>query len=161
MGLSPIMAAVFVLSTGFITHRQYPTHDIEIAASADPATDQPKIDAIVRGEGLALLTNDPKVGQSGDMPCIGHVLVLASYRLTDASGIYLGKLDDGRISVTLVDTAKLGGDFTDQDTQVFSNLIDKLSTAFGPASVTVAPNWRDHTVLCLDGPAHPLSDLDN
>ena len=50
------------------------------------------------------------------MPCLGYIKILRSYRLTDATGVYVyQRLDGGPLAIAMTDTAERGAAFSDQD----------------------------------------------
>ena len=148
------MLLVAACTTGL----QFPAYDIRIAPSADTKADLRTIDGILRSQDLVPIA-DANVGRTAIMPCIGRMKVLGSYRLTDATGVYVGQLDDGRISVTLTDTAKLGAAFTEQDRAAFTRMAEGFSRDFGTARVFVPQSWGGALLHCENGPDRPVWEL--
>lgn len=144
---------------GCTTRVQFPAYDIRVTPSADLKADLHAIDDILKSEQFEPHPTDRNIGHAAILPCVGHMEFLSAYRLTDATGVYVGRLDDGRISVTLTDTAKLGAAFTADDRAKFSHLAEKLTHTFGATRVAVPAVWGDAYYYC-DGPSRPISALD-
>jgi hypothetical protein len=154
---------VLLVLSGCITHREFPVYDITVIPSTDAAgirlagearrietvSDLNAIDAVLQSVGFQVLASHPHTGKPLVIPCMGYLDILRVYRLTDATGVYVGsRLKDGPLVVAMIDTGERGASYSEEDRVIFSQLIEKLDGTFGTDRVSVPKQWGEGFIWC-------------
>lgn len=136
-----LMAALAACNTGVV---QPTVHEVHINPSADQAADVKVIDEVATGLGFQAQPQHRAVGKKGQMPCVGNIEVLQSYRYTDAVGFYVVKFQQGGLlSVAFADTAEPGKETPEASHELFVKLAKGLIARFGKDRTSVPPMESD------------------
>jgi len=156
-----VFALLLTLATtaACTTHLEYPTYQIKIAPSADAKADLAAMDAVLTSSGFRSLASDPRIGRSGILPCVGNIHIEGMYALNSTSGAYVGKIDDNRWSIVMMDTSKLGASFSDRENVIFGQLIDGLKNSVGSERVDAPKSWGAGILRCNPGSTHSVTVL--
>lgn len=123
--------------------------ELHINLSSDETVDLASIDEAAQRLGFQQMDQEPRIGRSGRVPCVGHVAILKVYRYTDSVGFAAVRFHDGGLlSVAFSDTSEPGKELPEASRKPFVDLAHGLISRFGRERTSVPPmqsgcvNWN-------------------